>query len=89
MTPSLSMYKIINGQSAPYFNEYFIKNATHRTNYNLRNTETDLALPKPKTNALKRSLRFSGAMLWNNLPDQAKRAKSLGQFKRSVCSFFS
>ena len=35
-------------------------------NYNVRNLETDLALPRPKTNFLKRSGKYSGAILWNN-----------------------
>ena len=28
--------------------------------YNLRSNDTDLALPKPKTNSLKRSFKYSG-----------------------------
>jgi hypothetical protein len=50
--------------------------------HNLRNQETDLALPKPKTIFLKRSFKYSASMLWNNLPLDAKRATSLSQFKR-------
>ena len=42
------------------------------TNYNLRNIEIDLALPRPYTNFLKRSFKYSGAMLWNNLSYEAK-----------------
>ena len=82
------MFKILNHQSAPYLNESFNKLQNCNKKYELRNTETDLA-PKPKTNFLKRSFRYSGAMLWNNLPDEAKRAKTLRQFKRGICSLFS
>lgn len=64
-------------------------NILHLETCQLRNIETDLALPKPRTNFLKRSFRYSGAMLWNNLPDEAKRAKTLRQFKRGICSLFS
>ena len=46
-------------------------------NYNLRNIETDLALPRPYTDFLKRSFKYSGAMLWNNLFYEAKTAQSL------------
>ena len=49
--------------------------------HNLRNQETDLALPKPKTNFLKRSFKYSASMLWNNLSLDAKRATSLRQFE--------
>ena len=86
---SVLMFKILNHQSAPYLNESFNKLQNCNKKYELRNTETDLALPKPKTNFLKRSFRYSGAMLWNNLPDEAKRAKTLRQFKRGICSLFS
>jgi hypothetical protein len=45
-----------------------------------------LALPKPKTNYLKRSFKYSGAMLWNSFPAEAKKASSLYQFNRSMSS---
>ena len=83
---SILIYKILNEQSAPYLRNSFIKTSDCDKRYQLRNSETDLALPRPRTNFLKRSFKYSGAMLWNNLPDEAKRAKSLRQFKRSVCS---
>ena len=69
-----------------YLRNSFIKTSDCDKRYQLRNSETDLALPRPRTNFLKRSFKYSGAMLWNNLPDEAKRAKSLRQFKRNVCS---
>ena len=50
----------------------------------LRNTNTDLALPKPKTNFLKCSFQYSGATLWNSLKEEAKIAKSLGEFRRKI-----
>ena len=48
--------------------------------YNLRNYDMDLALPKPKTNFLKRSFKYNASLLWNNLPLEAKTATSLHQF---------
>ena len=48
--------------------------------YNLRSNDTDLALPKPKTNYLKRSFKYSGAILWNSFPSEVKKASSLYQF---------
>ena len=38
-----------------------------QTNYDLRNSPTDLALPKPKREFLKKSFKYSGAKLWNSL----------------------
>ena len=62
------MCKILNRQSAPSLREKFIKIKDLNREYNLRSNDTDLALPKPKTNYLKRRFKYSGAMLWNSLP---------------------
>ena len=43
-----------------------------------------LSLPKPNTNYLKRSFCYSGACLWNNLPQDLKSVCSIGQFKRGI-----
>ena len=53
-----------------------------QTNSHLRNTATDLTLPKP--NFLKRSFEFSGAMLWKQLPNEAKLAESISSFKSLI-----
>ena len=54
------------------------------TNHNLRNLETDLALPRPKTNFLKRSFKYSGAMRWNNLSYEAKQHDSFPNLKANL-----
>ena len=38
----------------------------HNNTYNLRNTEIDLALPKPKKEFGSRCLYYNGAVFWNN-----------------------
>ena len=81
------MYKILNEQSAPSLRQKFIKIKDLSREHNLRSNDTvdtDLALPKPKTNNLKRSFKYSGAVLWNSLPSEAKKASSLYQFKCSM-----
>jgi hypothetical protein len=40
--------------------------------YNLRNSENDLTLSKPRTEYLRRSFKYSGAMLWNDLSSAAE-----------------
>ena len=37
-------------------------------------------LPKPRTDYLKRSFSHSGALLWNNLPEEIRTSNSLGLF---------
>ena len=74
-TKATLMYKILNDLSAPQLSNSFIKLNDTNINYNLRNLETDLALPRPYTNFLKRSFKYSGAMLWNNLSYEALHLK--------------
>jgi hypothetical protein len=78
------MYKILNENCSPCLRESLVRLSELNRRHNLRNQETDLALPKPKTNFLKRSFKYSASMLWNNLPLDAKRATSLSQFKRNI-----
>ena len=59
------MFLTIKGPAPPYLqNLYTFRN----TNYNMRNAENKLNLPKPRTNYLKCSFNFTGALLWTNLP---------------------
>ena len=47
--------------------------------------ETDLALPRPYTNFLKRSFKYSGTMLWNNLSYEAKAAHIVVGCQTQTC----
>ena len=81
---SVLMYKILNDHTAPRPKELasFVRRNVDQTSYHLRNTATDLTLPKPKF--LKRSFKFSGAMLWKQLPNEAKLAESISSFKSLI-----
>ena len=84
------LYKTLNEQAAPTLAKLFVKiKENENLSYILRNSATDLALPGPKRNFLKRSFGYSGAALWNSLPKEAKQASSLRLFKRSITSFCS
>ena len=80
------LYKILCGQSSPCLRDSFIKLKDTDRNYNLRNIETDLALPKPNTNFLKRSFKYSSSMLWNSFPSELKKATSLNQFRHRIAT---
>ena len=54
------------------------------TNYNLRNADINLSVPKPRTEYLKKSFGYSGAVLWNSLHKQAKQTESLSSFKNFI-----
>ena len=68
---ALIMYKTLNDLAPDYLSCLFTQH--HIKDYNLRNREQKLSLPKPNTNYLKRSFSYSGAScLWNNLPQDLK-----------------
>ena len=45
-------------------------------------SSASLALPQPRTEMLKRSLLYSGPLIWNALPTLLKQAPSVDAFKR-------
>jgi hypothetical protein len=50
--------------------------------HNLRSNAVNFHIPKPKTNFLKKSISYSGALLWNSLPILAKEQDiTINQFK--------
>ena len=79
---ALIMYKTLNELAPDYLQCLFTQR--HVNDYNLRNLEGKLSLPKLNTNYLKRSLCYSRACLWNNLPQDLKSVTSIGQFKRGI-----
>jgi hypothetical protein len=80
------MYKTINKLAPEYLQNLFL---FRTTDYNLRNAEMKLNLPKPRTDYLKRSFGYSGARLWNTLPHSARTANSLRHLKNEINRFLS
>ena len=80
------MYKCTNNLAPAYLCNLF---APRISNYDLRDVNGKLLLPKPRTDYLKRSFTYSGALLWNNLPEEVRTANSLDVFKRSIHSWFA
>ena len=84
---AILMYKIFNDHSAPNLKKMFNKSNEIQTSYNLRNNQTDITLPNPKTGYLKRTLGYNGAKLWNSLPQHSKVAASISSFKNTIADF--
>ena len=57
------------------------------TSYRLRNSEMRLALPQPRTDYVRKSFSYSGAVLWNSLPTDIRVSKTLGEFKMKLSNF--
>ena len=81
---SLLIYKILNDFTGPNLKESLVKRNIRQTDYDLRNSQTDLVLPKPKREFLKKSFNYSGAKLWNSLPPNAKLASSVHSFMNII-----
>ena len=81
MNKSVLMFKILNNHSALNLKDKFITRDTNLSNYNLRNADINFSVPKPRIEYLKKDFGYSGAVLWNSLPTQAKQTESLSSFK--------
>ena len=77
------VFKSLNELAPPYLRSLFRKNS-QSTSYRLRNTSTDLRLPKIGTENGKKSFSFRGAKLWNSLSANCKQAASLSTFKEHI-----
>ena len=76
----LLMFKTINKNVPDYLLAKFAPVKTIH-NYCLRGADSRIFVPRPSTEALKKSFSYRGAVLWNSLPVQAVNAKSIAQFK--------
>ena len=75
------MFKSLNGLAPVSLQDLF---SERHTDYHLRDSFHKLNLPKPRTNYLKRSFAYSGALLWNSLPEIIRAIRSIGQFKKEI-----
>ena len=72
------MFKSLNGLAPVYLHDLYSEQL------NLRDSFRKLNLPKPRTEYLKRSFDYSGALLWNSLPENIRATRSIGQFKKEI-----
>ena len=76
------MFKTLNNQMPPYMQDMFSDRDFY---YNIRRSENILHVPKLRTDSLKRSLGYSGAVLWNWLPlEQRNKPLTLTRFKKGI-----
>ena len=68
---ALMMFKIMNGMTPSYLEDIFTRNIG-RSVYNLRISRRDLALPAVKTDYYRNSFAYTGAKVWNALPEEMK-----------------
>lgn len=73
------LFKSLNGLAPEYLQSMFKERDS--IPYSLRDYEGKLVVPKPRTNYLKKSFSYSGAVLWNGLPAGLRQASTLNEFK--------
>ena len=74
------VYRSINKENPNYLTALFdrLSDVSIR---GLRNTNTDLKLPRLKTCSGQRCFAYRGAQLWNSLSAEVKKAPTLSRFK--------
>ena len=66
---------MLNNTAPEYLTSHFVRRCD-LTSYNLRENEYKLAVPQPRTEFYKRSLSYSGSVLWNSLPLEVRQLTS-------------
>ena len=77
------MYKILN-KVGPKSLAYLFSHKSEKADYNLRGISSNLCLPKPHTNNMKNSFMYDGAKLWNSIPEDIRKSKSLSSFRNKI-----
>ena len=77
------MFKTVNHLVPEYLCDKFANvNTIHR--HNLRGAQHNLFVPRPNTEALKKSFCYRGAVSWNSLSAEAKQATTLNNFYSAI-----
>ena len=83
---AILMHKTINKRTPQYLQEIFSFN---KHVYNLRDSDNKLIVPGPRTDYLKHSFSYGGAMLWNGLPGPLRSTANLTVFKAGLELLYS
>ena len=84
LNKSIFMYKFFSGSLPSYLNDLLpkIKHSSYAT------SRCALTLPLPRIDLAKTSLCYSGGTLWQSLPTDVQKAKSLHTFKLLSYRYF-
>ena len=80
---AIVMYKIVHGLAPAYLSDMFTLSSS-LNDYNLRQSKLKLKLPNNRTEYYNLSFAFTGAKLWNSLPDEVKEESTLKRFIRKL-----
>ena len=75
------MFKVYHELTPKYISENFTRRNEMDMSVHLRSTATGCFVPPlPKKECFKRSMRYSGCLIWNSLPSQVKSAQTAETF---------
>jgi len=80
---AIIMYKIYTDLSPSYLKDIFTS-TTDIHSYNLRNSSSNLHIPRPKSKAGKCTFHYRGSVLWNKIPAEARVQHSTITFKAQL-----
>ena len=83
LTKSETESESVNNQAPIYLTEMFVR-LSDACKRELRNTNTDLAVPHRKSAFRQKCFSYKGAKLWNNLSVEVKSSKSYEIFKKRI-----
>ena len=69
------VFKVLNGLAPDYLSDLFIRNSESYL-WSLRNTNTNLQVPKNTKNNRQKCFSYRGVKSWNALPLEIKQASS-------------
>ena len=79
------MFKVLNGKAPPYLFELFSA-IGENISFGLKGRKQNLTLPLQRTDYGKKNFMYSGAKLWDGLPDHLKEHQTLRPFKSGLLS---
>ena len=82
---AIMMFKISNKMTPNYLEEMFQRDFGSKV-YDLRSSDRNYVLPKNRTDYYNKSFAFTGAKVWNSLPNDLKQITSLETFKKRLKS---
>ena len=82
---ALAVFKCLNGLAPKAFEDYFKKVSHGKCT---RANNTNIVLPKIRTETGRKTFAYQGAIIFNKLPNELKTEKSLLRF-RSSCKDFN
>ena len=84
------MFKVYHKITPTYINESFNLRSSLNTSVNLRSMNVGCFVPpKPRTECFKQSLRYSGCLIWNSLPEDVKSAQTQETFHKRCLKWLS